>query len=157
MLHVSVPGWRNLHLGHLVLDVNGTLARDGLLLPGVVDRLAALRSTLDVRLLTADTHGRLDEIARDLGVPGTRLRAGEPEAAQKGEYVRQLGPATVVAIGNGANDVAMLREAALSIVVLGPEGLAIDAVWVAHLLVASIGDALDLLLNPKRLVATLRR
>jgi hypothetical protein len=39
---------------------------------------------------------------------------------------------------------------------LGPEGLAVSALLHADVLVASIDDALDLLLNPKRLLATLR-
>jgi len=62
-----------------------------------------------------------------------------------------------VAIGNGANDVAMLSEAAHGIAGLGPEGLAVSALLAADVLVASIDDALELLLNPKRLIATLRR
>ena len=64
---------------------------------------------------------------------------------------------SVVAIGNGANDVSMLRAAALGIVVVGPEGLATEAIAAATIVTLSIADALDLLLNPKRLVATLRR
>ena len=50
----------------------------------------------------------------------------------------------------------MLQEAALGIAVLGPEGLAAEALLAADVVVASIEDALDLLLRPHRLVATLR-
>jgi soluble P-type ATPase len=60
-------------------------------------------------------------------------------------------------VGNGANDVDMLAEAALGIAVLGSEGLAVPALIAADVLAASIDEALELLLNPKRLVATLRR
>jgi P-type E1-E2 ATPase len=108
-------------------------------------------------LLSADTFGRLDAIGAELGVAATRLRPSEPEAAQKAAVVRALGSVAVVAVGNGANDAAMLREAALGIAVLGPEGLAAEALAAAGLLAASIDDALDLLLHPRRLVATLRR
>ena len=157
MLKVDVPGWRQLDLKHLLLDVNGTLSRDGVLLGGVEARVAELRSILQVVLLSADTFGRLDAIAAQLQVQAQRLRAGEPEAEQKGRAVRELGSNRVVAIGNGANDVAMLREAALSIAVLGPEGLSTHALREADVVTASIEDALDLPINPKRLVATLRR
>lgn len=157
MIEVDVPGRGSLRLAQLVLDVNGTLSRDGALLPGVPRRIAALRGLLEVRLLSADTFGRLDAIGTELGVVASRLRPGEPEAAQKAAVVRALGPATVVAVGNGANDAAMLREAALGIAVLGPEGLASEALAAAGVLAASIDDALDLLLHPRRLVATLRR
>src|SRR5205823_98586 len=132
-------------------------AGDGALLPGVADRIARLRSDLTVHLVSADTHGRLDEIGQQLGLTAIHLRPGEPEPEQKAAYIRQLGTASVVAIGNGANDVDMLREAVLGIVVLGPEGTAVEAFLVADVLSASISDALDLLTNPKRLIATLRR
>jgi len=51
----------------------------------------------------------------------------------------------------------MLQAAGLSIAILGPEGLAFDALKNADVVVASILDALDLLLRPDRLRATLRR
>ncbi len=157
MLAVTIPRRGEFELDHLVLDVNGTLACDGRLIPGVTERLARIRTALDIHLLSADTHGRLDEIARELGVPATRLLASEPEPEQKAAFVRRLNPARVVAIGNGANDVRMLAEAAIGIVVLGPEGLAVDALQAADVVAGTIADALDLLLYPQRLVATLRR
>jgi soluble P-type ATPase len=172
VLQVEVTGWRVLRLERLVLDVNGTLTRDGAVLPGVEPRLAALRGVLHVSLLSADTFGRLDAIAAQLQVGARRVQPGQPEAPQKGQLVRELGAQSVVAIGNGANDAEMLAAAGLGIAVLGPEGLAAPALLGADLgpeglampalahadiLVASIEDALDLLLNPKRLTATLRR
>ena len=155
-MDLEVPGWRTFHLAHLVLDVNGTLSLDGSLLPGVAESIAALGSHLRIHLLSADTFGQLDQLAADLGVPGTRLR-GSGEAEQKAAFVRSLDPSVVVAIGNGANDVGMLREAGLAIAVLGPEGLSADAAREADVLVGSISDGLGLLLHPRRLAATLRR
>jgi soluble P-type ATPase len=76
--------------------------------------------------------------------------------AEKAEYVAALSPERVVAVGNGANDAPMLKHAALGIAVLGPEGLSRDAADAAGVLCPSIAAALDLLLNPRRLEATLR-
>jgi P-type E1-E2 ATPase len=157
MIELAVPGFGALRLTHLLLDVNGTVAFDGEPLPGVAERIVALRSSLDVRVLSADTFGRLDALAASLKVPATRLRAGEPETAQKAAIARGLGAEHVVAIGNGANDAEMLATAAVGIAVLGPEGLATPALVAADLVVPSIEAALDLLLKPRRLVATLRR
>lgn len=157
MVDLDVPGAGRLKLEHLALDVNGTLARDGELLPGVPERLARLTQVLTLHLLTADTHGRQAAIDAALGVTALRLRPGRPEAEQKAAYVRALGANRTVAIGNGANDADMLREAAVAIAVLGPEGLAVGALREADVLAATITDALDLLLEPRRLVATLRR
>lgn len=157
MIEVEIKGWRALRLAHLVLDVNGTLSLEGELLPGVAERLAELRELLAVHLLSADTYGRLEAVATALAVPAVRLDPARPEAEQKARFVHQLGAEEVAAIGNGANDAAMLREAGLGIAVLGPEGLAVEAVGAADVVATSITDALDLLRRPRRLVATLRR
>jgi P-type E1-E2 ATPase len=156
MIVVDVLGWRKLELAYLVLDVNGTLAVDGALIDGVAERITALRDSLDICLLTADTHGRSAEAARTLGVRVERIRPGN-EAAQKQEFVERLGAEHVVAMGNGANDAGMLRAADLGIAVMGGEGLAVAAIQNADIAVATIADGLDLLLRPNRLLATLRR
>jgi soluble P-type ATPase len=50
----------------------------------------------------------------------------------------------------------MLRAAALSICVLGSEGACTQAMLASHLVVTNPIDALDALLRPRRLTATLR-
>jgi len=42
VIEIDIPGKGLLRLEHAVFDVNGTLALDGELLPGVAERLAAL-------------------------------------------------------------------------------------------------------------------
>jgi len=51
----------------------------------------------------------------------------------------------------------MLETAAIGIVVLGSEGASVDALRTADIVATNPLVALDLVLNPKRLVATLRR
>jgi|SRR5579859_115061 len=156
MIELNIPERGNLRLNHAVLDVNGTLAKDGRLLDRVAKPLAALRDRLTIHLLTADTYGKQDNIDLMLGMRATRIKGGH-EDQQKADYVRQLGAETVVAIGQGANDAAMLEAAAIGIAVLGEEGLAVEALLKADLLTANIYDALSLLEYPTRLVATLRK
>ncbi len=155
-MQITIPGQGALVLKHLVLDLNGTVALDGEILPAVAERLAALSAHLTIHLVTADTHGRAAEMAERLKVRLARIEAGN-EAGQKLALVERLGAKQVVAIGNGANDAEMLAAAALGIAILGPEGLAIAALRAADVAVARIEDGLDLLLHPQRLVATLRR
>jgi len=50
----------------------------------------------------------------------------------------------------------MLKTARIGVAVCLNEGCAVDAIQSADILVTSATDALDLLLNPKRLKATLR-
>lgn len=156
MIEIDVPGRGLLRLSHLVLDVNGTLAVDGLLIDGVPERLAALRERLTLHLLTADTHGGQAAIDSLLGLTAHRLAPGG-ERGQKAEFVNQLGAAGVAAIGNGANDAGMLEAAALSIAVIEREGASGEAIAAADVVVVGVANALDLLLNPRRLIATLRR
>src|SRR5574340_245697 len=112
MIEFTIPGRGPLRLEHLVTDVNGTLALDGVLIDGVAQRISALRDRLTVHLLTADTHGRQAVIDQQLNPKGERLTPGN-EQDQKQAYVSSLGAASVVAIGQGANDALMLKAAGL--------------------------------------------
>jgi P-type E1-E2 ATPase len=157
---IAIPGRGTYHLSHLVLDVNGTVASGGHLINGIRQRLLALReSGWQVHWITADTRGRQATLDEELGWPAARIQPADPggEASQKAAFVQQLGASQVIAIGNGSNDVAMLREAAVGIAVLGPEGLAIDALLSADAVAPNIHAALDLVEDPNRLVVTLRR
>jgi len=156
MIELNIPGRGLIELEHLVCDVNGTLAVDGQLLDGLVRPLTTLRDRLNLHLLTADTHGRQDIIDRQLNLQALRVQPGD-EARQKADYVRRLGAGRVVAVGQGGNDAAMLREAALGICVLSPEGVALEALQAADLVVPDIFAALELLEKPLRIVATLRK
>ena len=156
MIELSIPGYGDLSLEHLVMDVNGTLAVDGILLDGVAKRIGALRNRLTVHLLTADTHGGQVTIDHLLNLQAARIQQGD-EAGQKAAYVRQLGAERVVAIGQGANDAGMLRTATLGICVMSPEGLAVETLNAADLLAPDVLSALDLFEKPLRLIASLRK
>ncbi len=154
MIEISVPNRDTYTLHHATFDVNGTLATDGQLIAGVDTLLAALGRRLHIHLLTADTHGKQAAIDAALGLSAHIITGG---AAEKADIVRALGASHVVAVGNGANDAPMFSAAALSIAVLGEEGLAVETLLAADLMVRHVHDALHLLLRPNRLVASLRR
>ncbi len=156
MIELNVPGLGMLTLEHLVLDLNGTIALDGQVLPGVAERLTLLSASLSIHLLSADTRGRGSETATHLGLHFVRVSPGD-ESSQKQQFVERLDARRVAAVGNGANDREMLEAVELGIAVLGSEGLAVTSLTAADVVVSSVQDALDLLLNPRRLVATLRR
>jgi len=156
MITIAIPDYRKITLHHLVLDMNGTLARDGVLLPGVKERLDQLKPLLEIHLITADTHGGGADAARTLDIRFHKMQPG-PGGPQKLTLVQQLGAEGVVAIGNGANDAPMLKESALGIVVNGGEGAAMPAILAADIYIPDILDALALLLHPDRIRATLRR
>lgn len=156
MIQLSIPGHGEFNIHHMVTDVNGTLALDGVLFDGLAEKIGALRERLQIHLLTADTHGRQAVIDEQLGLTAIRIQKGS-EAAQKADYVRSLGAETVVAIGQGANDALMLKEAAIGICVMSREGVAVETLLTADILLPDIFAALDLFEHPNRLIATLRK
>ncbi len=156
MVEIEIPGVGTYTLTALVTDMNGTLTLDGKPIDGVQERLKALSQALEIHMVTADTFGTGAVVAEKLGLHLHRLVPDGTEALQKARLVRSLGADSVVAMGNGSNDVAMLREAAIGIAVLGPEGSATEALLASDIVAPSILLALDLLLNPKRLAASLR-
>jgi soluble P-type ATPase len=156
MISLNIPGRGMYELEHLVMDVNGTIAIDGQLIEGLAKKIGALRDRLTIHLLTADTHGKQAVIDQQLGLTAVRIAQGG-ESLQKAEYVSKLGCEKVVAIGQGANDAEMLELARLGICVMSAEGVAKETLLAADLILPNIIHALDLLENPMRIVASLRK
>jgi len=155
MIAIDVPGYRNLRLSHLVLDYNGTLARDGELLVGVKHSLSELAHHLRLHIVTADTFGKAREHLSGI-VCDLRVLESTEDGGAKKRYVEQLGAQETVCIGNGRNDRAMFEVAALSICVVGQEGAAPDSIAASDVVAPDIVSALESLRHPKRLIATLR-
>jgi len=155
MIEVNVPGRTLLQARMLVLDYNGTLAIDGTILPGVSERLLSLAPEIEIIILTADTFGKASTNLKGIPCRLVILEGGDQQE-QKAALVRELGTRNVIAIGNGVNDAKMLKDAGLGIAVIQKEGASFQAISEADIVTASIFDALDLLTNPKRIVATLR-
>ena len=156
MIELTIPGRGPLRIQHLVTDVNGTLAVDGTLIDGLPKRISSLRDRLEIHMLTADTHGRQGAIDKQLALKASIVQAGE-EVAQKAEFVKALGADSVVAIGQGANDAEMLKAAALGICVMSQEGVAVETLLSADIVLPDIFAVLDLLEKPLRIVASLRK
>lgn len=155
MLELHIPGFKDLGLEHLVLDYNGTLACDGRPLEGVRERVEALSKILTIHILTADTFGTVQ--GKVAAWPcKVKVISQNREAEAKVGYIQGLGADRTVTVGNGRNDRLLLQDAGLGIAVLQTEGTAREALEAADLVVPGILEALDLLLHPQRLKATLR-
>ena len=155
MMKIDISTENTLSIEHLVLDYNGTIAIDGKMIRGVKGFIQKLSKDLKVHIITADTF---DSVQKNLTGTNTYLviiKRGN-EAQQKADFVDSLNPQTVVTIGNGANDALMLKSSALGIAVMQTEGLSTKALMSADIACNSIADALDLLMNPLRIAATLR-
>jgi soluble P-type ATPase len=153
-MQIMIPDQEPFALAHLISDLNGTLAVDGIVPDTVLARLGEVARVLLVHLVTSDTFGTADQIGAALGgaVHVQHITTGTDKAV----YARMLGQESVVAIGNGRNDVPLFACVRLRIAVCGGEGLAPALLQYTDVLVTHAEDALDLLLHPQRLVATLK-
>jgi len=154
MLKLDVPGFKKLRLEHIVLDFNGTISFDGKLLPEVADRLVELKEKFAVHVVTSDTFGTVEEQMK--GVAQTKILETANHREEKQSFISQLGADSVVAFGNGRNDAMMLKVASVGIALCQGEGASAEAIQAADVVCKDIGDGLDLLRFPKRLLATLR-
>ena len=204
MIETIIPSFKTLKLKNLVLDLNGTLATDGVIPEKVIKKLNKLKQILNIFIITAGTHGKLEEISEKISaklVSITELEEkweeyyslitesppksitvykkgiikweenyllkaksplfikieSEKGTEQKRRFVNKIEPEKCICMGNGSNDILMFKDCALSIAIIGKEGLSTQALLNADILVKDICDALDMLSNPKRIVATLRR
>ncbi|HET6514896.1 MAG TPA: hypothetical protein VFG09_07020 [Thermodesulfovibrionales bacterium] len=155
MISIAIPGAARMDIEHVVTDFSGTLSEDGVLLPGVKERLNSLADTVHLHVLTSDTFGKARKELEGIRCTAHILE-GDDHAGKKERYVLSLGAKRVATLGNGNNDARMLKAAAIGIAVCLKEGCSVEALTSATIFVKSPLDALDLLLNPKRLIATLR-
>ncbi len=157
MMEINIPGYGGLKLEYLVLDYNGTIAIDGNIIEGVQERITKLSKVLKIYVLTADTFGSVE---RNLsGVPCSVyiLPGKSSHTEEKADFIIGLGKEKTVAIGNGSNDLKMIEKAALGIAVIQAEGASARTIMSADIILPDILSALDLLINPLRIVATLRQ
>jgi P-type E1-E2 ATPase len=155
MITINIPKGKTYSLAHLVLDLNGTLCCDGQLIAGVVPRLKDLSKELSIHVLTADTFGLGTAQTKQVKCI-TKILETKNQSQEKEAYVNNLNASQCVCIGNGFNDHLMLKSAAIGIAVIQCEGAAIQTLFNADIACPDIETALDLLIFPKRLIATLR-
>lgn len=155
MIRIDIPGYGPLKLDHVVLDYNGTIAVDGIPVPGVKGALNKVAEHIKVHVVTADTFGKAKQGLEHVNCTLNVLGENQQDFA-KLEFVKALGSKRTACIGNGRNDKLMLKDAALGVAVLLEEGAFTGTLLDADIVCRDIISALELLLNPLRLTATLR-
>lgn len=155
-LNITIPHFKELHLQNLVLDYNGTLAKDGIFKSEVTQQLEALCELLNVHVITSDTFGSVQTQLKDFNLKINVLRS-DNHTLEKADYIKELGAQNCIAIGNGNNDAQMLLDAVVSIALLGDEGCSTKALINSDIVCKDIADALDLFIHENRLIASLRK
>ncbi len=153
---IEIPNFKTLNIQHIVCDYNGTIAKDGMVLPEIKGLFEKLSKVYTLHVITADTFGSVHAQLEGYDV-NIKVLSTDDHKAEKEAYIGQLGKDACVALGNGNNDASMLSSASVGIAVMGDEGCAKDALMSSDVICKNIGEALSLILNNKRLIATLRR
>jgi len=155
---IEIPGFGKRHIRIAVSDFTGTHSFGGAIEPDVKRRLRKLVTLVDLHIVTADSFGTAEKALAGIAIPH-QLRTGRHDI-DKADYVSQFDLQHVAAFGNGNNDRLMLKAVkdggGLAIAVDNGEGCAMDAMRNADLFVVGAANAIDLLLDPVRLKATLR-
>jgi soluble P-type ATPase len=155
MMTITISNIKTYILDHLVLDLNGTLCCDGFLIPDIEDQLVALSKKLNIHVLTADTFGQGIAQTNKINCI-TNILKTDNQSLEKQNYVKSLDELKCVCVGNGKNDHLMVKAAAIGIAVVQCEGAAVQTLINADIVCPDIKTALELLIFPKRLIATLR-
>jgi soluble P-type ATPase len=155
---IDIPGFGLRDIRIVVSDYTGTHSRGGSVRPAVRKRLRKLAKLVDLHVITADSFGSAAEELRGITKPYLLRTSRHDE--EKATYVCRFDLTHVAAFGNGNNDRLMLKAVkeggGLAVAVDNGEGCAIDTMLNAHLFIAGAAHAIDLLLDPTRLKATLR-
>ena len=152
-MKLSIPGLGKVELKTVILDLNGTLSLRGKLVEGVQERLVLLKKKgFEIFLFSGDTRGNSKEVAQSLEIKLVVASSGK----EKMLAAKKLYPETCVAIGNGLIDVPLFKVVRLSIATLQSEGAHTKCLQASEIVVPSVLDALDLLIDEPSLIATLR-
>jgi soluble P-type ATPase len=151
---ITVPGWGSAELENLVLDLNGTLTESGDFIPGVIEYLEKMRAKgFRIYVLSGDTR---EALKQGLETPVDVEAVITKTADEKKDFVESIGADRTVCVGNGNIDVDMFKAARLSICTIQAEGATSQAILAADIVVTHINQAFEILLDPSKLIATLR-
>lgn len=147
----------NIAIENVVFDLNGTLSMGGNITPEVQEKIHQLSKKVKIFLLSSDTRGNLKDIGEKLGVNWHRVNDSSlSENVVKEKFVEKLGAENTIAVGNGKNDEFMLKKAKIGIAVIGEEGASVSTLLSADIIVTHPEDSLELILDPQKIVATMR-
>lgn len=156
MILLNIPGYKSIEIKNVAFDYNGTIAKDGILLEGIKEKIKELSDrNVNIFILTADIYGNVRE--QCMGLPAkVEICNKENATEEKKKIVEKLGYGETVTIGNGRNDLEMFNSSIVSIAVIGKEGCFAKTLFGADIVVINIIDAIELLLKNNRIKATLR-
>ena len=154
---IDIPNYGKITIKNIIFDINGTIQFQGQISIEVVKKFEELKKFYNIYLVSADTRGNLKQIAEKLNVSYIRIKPeGSSEAEAKNRELEKLGKDVTVAIGNGNNDALMLQNSILGISIIGNEGASAKTLLNSKVIFPDPISAMNMLLDDKIMIATLR-
>ncbi len=156
MQTIDIPNYKKLQIENIVFDYNGTLAEGGRINDTTKELLRRVCQLYNIYVITADTFGTVANELAGFDLELVVLKSSD-HAAEKRTLIEKIGKEHTVAIGNGNNDLQMLKAAELSIAIISKEGCALPTLLAADIAMNDISEVMKLFIDTKRLIATLRK
>ncbi len=137
MKKIDIPNYKKLSIANIVLDYNGTIAKDGILKKRVKKLLPLLSEKYAIHIITADTFGSVHKQLYNFDVK-VKVLTSDNHTLEKAKYIKKLGKKTCVSMGNGNNDSLMLKSSKVAIAIIGDEGCATQTLLQSDLVCTSI-------------------
>jgi len=149
----NIPEVWEIEINTGVLDLNGTLSVKWEIVEWVKERLKKLKELwIHILLLTWDQRWTAKDFCSELGIDFKRATTAE----MKGVCMQELHCETTASIWNARIDIETFQKAQLSIATLQGEWIHPMIIPHVDIIVTSINDALDILMDWDSLCATMR-
>jgi len=157
-IDIKVPWGEKYTINNVVFDLNGTLANNGEIAETTEALLKELAKLVKIYIITADTHNTAQELKEKIGeFTEIIVLESDEHDLEKARFVHSLGFRETVTLGNGGNDLKMVQEGILSFGIMAGEGIYAPLLSKVDIVVHSIDHAIDMLINPMKIVATIRK
>lgn len=151
MVEITLPGREPLPVTHLVCAAALLYPLRGPADPAITGRLLRLRERVTLHPLAGAIDRVVDPSGDVVRLPGPLT------SRSMADYLSALAPQHCAAFGHTAREARLLAAADFAIGIPGRRGIHPLAADQCHLITLTLADALDFLLVPLRIVATLRR
>lgn len=149
-MRIEIPGVKTLELKNIFIDYNGTIAKNGKPYEGILEILDELAQSFNVFIITGDTFGHVATYFEQSHVQVLIAYTADEKYDVVSKYKETL------TIGNGSIDYKMFMISDLSFCVIGDEGASFKAMSHADIIVKDIFHVIEMILEPKKIIATLK-
>ena len=153
---INVPQTGKYDIENIVFDYNGTIANNGIIIDGVLEKIVDLSKSFNVHIITADTFSTVRESFKGTNV-NINIIDKDYGSEQKEKFIDKLGFDKTIALGNGRNDELMLKKSIISIAVLNDEGVSVKAINSADFLIKDINNFFEMIYDTNKMIAILRK